>query len=128
MADAPSLNDEHRKLHRSAFNWYLSPSNLAVWARFEFSIGVGVTADFAKHRGMRRVQCISMVAVSFIVSQLVGLRVRDVERLQYAVILVGVSYGAVFGLMPIIVIEWFGMGASPRSHDPLETQATDSPS
>ena len=57
----------------------------------------------------------SIVATSFLVSQLVGLCVQDVEHLQYAVILVGISYGGVFGLLPTIVIEWFGMGTHSRS-------------
>jgi hypothetical protein len=64
---------------------------------------------------MRRAQCISIVAVLFFISQLVGLRVRDIEHLQYAVMLVGISYGGVFGLLPTIIIEWFGMGMHNRS-------------
>ena len=72
----------------------------------------GVTADFGKHRGMRRVQCISIVATSFLTSQVVGLFIQNNEQLQCAVALVGVSYGAVYGLIPIIVIEWFGIGSS----------------
>ena len=71
---------------------------------------IGVTADFGKHRGIRRARCLTLVAVSFLVSQLVGLRVQDIEHLRYAVALVGVSYGGVFGLLPTIIIEWFGMG------------------
>ena len=59
---------------------------------------------------MRRVRCISIVATSFLISQLVGLCVQEIEQLQYAVFLVGISYGAVFGLTPIIVLEWFGLG------------------
>ena len=74
------------------------------------SYRTGVVADFGKHRGMRRAWCISMVAALFFVSQLAGLGVQDVEHLQYAVILVGISYGGIFGLLPTITIEWFGMG------------------
>lgn len=48
--------------------------------------------------------------MTFLISQLVALCVRDIEHLQYAVILVGASYGGVFGLLPTITIEWFGMG------------------
>lgn len=62
----------------------------------------------------------SIVATSFLISQLVGLCVQDVEHLQYAVILVGISYGGVFGLLPTIVIEWFGMGT--HSHSFLSEQ------
>lgn len=75
----------------------------------------GVIADFAKSRGIKRAWCISIVATSFLISQLAGLRVRDIEHLQYAVILVGISYGGVFGLFPNIVIEWFGMSTHSRS-------------
>lgn len=71
----------------------------------------GVTADFAKHKGTRRAWCISIVAMTFIISQLAGLCVRDIEHLQFAAALVGISYGGVFGLFPTIIIEWFGMGA-----------------
>ena len=59
---------------------------------------------------MRRAHFISIIATSFLLSQLVGLGVQHVEHLQYAVSLVGMSYGATFGLLPIIIIEWFGMG------------------
>jgi hypothetical protein len=65
-------------------------------------------ADFAKHRGIRRAKLIYIVAVSFLVSQLVGLGVQDIEHLQYPVFLVGISYGAAVGLLAVIVIEWFG--------------------
>ena len=68
----------------------------------------------AKNRGMRRAQFIPIVAASFLVSQLVGLYVQNIEHLQYAVFLVGISYGATFGLLPVIVIEWFGMGSYSR--------------
>lgn len=70
---------------------------------------------------MRRIQWISALALSFFVSQLVGLLVQDNRQLQYAVILVGISYGALFGLIPTIVVEWFGIGLySPLL--PLELQ------
>lgn len=64
---------------------------------------------------MRRVRCLSAVAVSFLISQLVALQIQDTKYLQYSALLVGISYGGVFGLMPTIVTEWFGIGASNRS-------------
>lgn len=72
-------------------------------------ISIGLTADFVNHRGMRRVWCLSAVAVSFLVSQVVALQIQDIKYLQYSALLVGISYGGVFGLMPTITIEWFGM-------------------
>lgn len=80
---------------------------------------IGLTADFAKHRGMRRAWCISIVATAFLISQLVGLGVQDIEHLQYVVALVGLSYGGVFGLLPTITIEWFGIGARGRPSNRL---------
>jgi len=98
--------------------------HLAVFHTFH---RIGVTADFAKHRGMRRAQCISMVATLFLISQLVGLCVRDIQHLQYPVILVGISYGGIFGLLPTIIIEWFGMGTHSRFF-PSESQQLTHPS
>lgn len=59
---------------------------------------------------MRLVQSIPTVAAPFLISQLIGLYVQHIEQLQYAVALVGMLYGASFALLPIILIEWFGMG------------------
>ena len=63
---------------------------------------------------MRRIQCFSIVAAFFLVSQVVGILAQDNQELRYAVILVGISYGAVFGLSPIVVLEWFGIGPCSR--------------
>ena len=71
---------------------------------------IGITADFVNHRGIRRAWCFSIVATSFLISQLLGLLVEEIEHLQIAVVFVGLSYGGVFGLLPTIIIEWFGMG------------------
>ena len=76
---------------------------------------IGVTADLAKHRGMRRARIIAIVALSSLVSQFVGLRVQDIGHLQYAAFLVGISFGATVGLTPVIVIEWFGISQYSRS-------------
>ena len=70
-------------------------------------------ADFAKNRmGVRRAYCISLVAMLFFISQLVAMSIVDVKQLWKASLLVGFSYGAMFGLFPTIAIDWFGMGAS----------------
>ena len=108
MAGAPGLNSEHRELRWSYFDWYF-PQHSAL-ATFKHH-WIGLTADFVNHRGMRRIRCLSAVAASFLVSQLVALRIQDIKYLQYSALLVGISYGGVFGLMPTIIIEWFGMGS-----------------
>lgn len=70
---------------------------------------LGLIADFGNHKGTRRARCLSIVAITFLISQLVGIRVQEIKHLRYAVSLVGISYGGVFALLPSIVIEWFGM-------------------
>ena len=76
-------------------------------------ISVGIFADFAKDRmGVRRAYCISLVATLFFISQLVAMSIANVKELWKASLLVGFSYGAMFGLFPTITIDWFGMGTS----------------
>jgi len=109
MARALALKDGARPDEQEHVKWQtLQVSTMSV-ASCLGRVLIGVAADFAKHRGVRRVQWIAIATASFLVSQLVGLRVQDIEQLQYAVALVGISYGAVFGLTPVIVLEWFGM-------------------
>ena len=50
--------------------------------------------------------------MSFFVSQLVTMSIVDVKELWKASLLVGFSYGAMFGLFPTITIDWFGMRTS----------------
>jgi len=76
-------------------------------------IYVGIFTDFVKNRiGVRRAYCISLVAMLFFISQLVAMSIVDVRELWKASLLVGFSYGALFGLFPTITIDWFGMCAS----------------
>ncbi|KAF9782320.1 major facilitator superfamily domain-containing protein [Thelephora terrestris] len=109
MARALALKENADAGEEENVRWQtLQVSTLSI-ASCVGRILIGVTADFANHRGTRRARCLSIVAASFVVSQLVGLGVQDIKHLQYAVVLVGISYGGVFGLLPTIIIEWFGM-------------------
>jgi len=109
MARALALKDATNLDEQENVKWQTLQVSTFSIASCIGRILIGVIADFTKHRGMRRAWCIPTVATSFLISQLVGLRVRDIEHLQYAVTLVGISYGGVFGLLPTITIEWFGM-------------------
>lgn len=76
-------------------------------------IPIGIFADFVKNRmAARRAYCISLVAVLFFVSQLVAVSIVDVKELWKASLLVGFSYGSLFGLFPTITIDLFGMRKS----------------
>jgi len=73
-------------------------------------ISIGVLTDFVKNRiGARRAYCISLVATLFFFSQLVAMSIVDVRELWKASLMVGFSYGAMFGLFPTITIDWFGI-------------------
>jgi len=109
MVRALMSNDNASSDERENVKWQtLQVSALSI-ASCIGRFSIGIAADFGKHRGIRRAHCIPVVAALFLISQLVGLGVRDIEHLKYAVILVGVSYGGVFGLLPTIIIEWFGI-------------------
>jgi len=71
----------------------------------------GTAADIAKHRyEWQRSYFISMICLTFIVSQLVLYNVTSVQLLWTASALLGLGYGGMFGLFPTIIIEWFGLG------------------
>jgi hypothetical protein len=50
-----------------------------------------------------------MVAALFVISQLAALSVTSVEHLWVVSTLLGGSYGSLFNVVPMLVLEWFGM-------------------
>ncbi|KAI0788666.1 major facilitator superfamily domain-containing protein [Abortiporus biennis] len=73
-------------------------------------IAIGLIADFTNHYlHLPRSFCISIVAILFIISQIVVYATSDVESLWKGSSLLGLAYGAMFGLFPTITIEWFGL-------------------
>lgn len=84
------------------------------WIRIgKVQILIGIFADFAKNRmNIQRAYCIPLVAMFFFTSQLVAMAIVDVKDLWKASLLVGFSYGSLFGLFPTIIIDWFGMRMS----------------
>lgn len=55
-----------------------------------------------------------IVAVMFLGSQLAVLRTTDVQSLWLVSAALGLSYGSLFNVLPMLVLEWFGMGESER--------------
>ncbi|KAH9936843.1 MFS general substrate transporter [Epithele typhae] len=71
---------------------------------------IGIIADAVKARlRLPRTFCIVVVATMFIVSQAACLAIDNVADLWKASLLLGLSYGGLFGLFPTLVIEWFGL-------------------
>ena len=50
------------------------------------------------------------VCIGFILSQLLALHTQHVQSLWIVSTLLGGVYGALFNVMPMLVLEWFGIG------------------
>ena len=67
------------------------------------------------HLHIPRAYCLCIVSSSFIISQVFTLSISNVNTLWIATVLLGFSYGSLWGSMPAIMIEWFGLGKCIRS-------------
>lgn len=73
---------------------------------------IGVLADIGRNKwGVSRPTFLCAVAGAFVFSQLVAAHIDDPDSLWIASGLLGLAYGGLFGLCPVIIIEWFGLGA-----------------
>lgn len=50
-----------------------------------------------------------LVAIMFIASEMAVLNTSDVNRLWLVSASLGLAYGALFNVLPMLVLEWFGM-------------------
>ena len=74
------------------------------------SVCIGLVSGFTKNKyGMPRSYCLILVAVMFFISQVVTGSINDIAYLWISSALVGLAYGSVFSLFPIVCLEWFGM-------------------
>ncbi|WWC67450.1 uncharacterized protein I206_101358 [Kwoniella pini CBS 10737] len=70
----------------------------------------GVVSDFGKNKfGIRRVWFLPVVAVLFIISQISALETTHVQSLWMVSTLLGLAYGSLFNVLPMLILEWFGM-------------------
>ncbi|GMK57695.1 hypothetical protein CspeluHIS016_0405290 [Cutaneotrichosporon spelunceum] len=70
----------------------------------------GAFSDLIKHRfGVRRIWFLPLVALMFIGAEVAVLATSDVERLWMVSAALGIAYGALFNVLPMLVLEWFGM-------------------
>ncbi|KAL7417962.1 major facilitator superfamily domain-containing protein [Mrakia frigida] len=84
-------------------------STISIW-NCAGRILLGVITDVAKHRfSIRRIHFMSLVSSLFILSQVAALYTTDVRSLWIVSSLLGVAYGGLFGLAPVICLEWFGL-------------------
>lgn len=86
-------------------------STISVW-NCAGRILVGIVTDVAKHRyGIRRIWFMSAVALVACVSQVVALYTTEVGSLWIVSSLLGLAYGGLFGLAPVVCLEWFGIAS-----------------
>ena len=60
----------------------------------------------------RQIWTLSLVALLFIISQLSALYTLNVQSLWIVSTLLGLSYGSLFNVVPMLVLEWFGIRES----------------
>ncbi|CED85214.1 Major facilitator superfamily domain, general substrate transporter [Phaffia rhodozyma] len=73
-------------------------------------ISIGISSDLAKKNfRIRRIHFLSLISFVFLISQLVLLFTQKAEYLWITSSLLGLAYGGMFGLCPVVCLEWFGM-------------------
>lgn len=74
-------------------------------------IGVGAGADVVKTRlSGHRSYLLILISLLFLFSQIITSHVEDTKHLWNASLVLGMGYGGIFGLMPTVTLEWFGLG------------------
>jgi hypothetical protein len=74
------------------------------------AIDPGIVSDTAKNRfGIPRSYCLVLVTIGVFLSQVAAATIDRTSNLWLASALLGISYGAVFSILPQICIEWFGL-------------------
>ncbi|WVR04228.1 hypothetical protein IAU60_001228 [Kwoniella sp. DSM 27419] len=70
----------------------------------------GIGSDFAKTKyRIGRIWFLPVVCILFIISQLAALHTTQVQSLWMVSSLLGLAYGSLFNVLPMLVLEWFGM-------------------
>jgi len=70
----------------------------------------GIVSDFGKSRfHIRRIWFLPVVALLFVIAQISALSTTAVESLWIVSTLLGVAYGSLFNVVPMLVLEWFGI-------------------
>jgi len=90
--------------------WQAAQVSIISIMNFSGRILIGITADFVKSRWRYpRSFCMTLVASLFILSQVIMMTTDDIHNLWRASALLGLAYGGLFGLLPTVCIEWFGL-------------------
>ncbi|KAJ6532432.1 major facilitator superfamily domain-containing protein [Mycena capillaripes] len=93
-----------------ASQWQATQVSTISIMNFAGRIIIGLISDNIKNRfGFPRSYSLVLVSSLFFCSQLFAAQIVDVTDLWKASALVGLSYGTIFGLLPTVCIEFFGL-------------------
>ncbi|KAJ7165628.1 major facilitator superfamily domain-containing protein [Mycena crocata] len=93
-----------------AARWQAQQVSTFSIVSFTSRILIGLLSDNAKtHFGLPRSYALVLVSTLLFFSQLLTAQITDVAMLWKASALVGLAYGALFGMFPIMSIEFFGL-------------------
>ncbi|KAG9309730.1 major facilitator superfamily domain-containing protein [Chiua virens] len=93
-----------------ASKWQAAQVSVLSLGNFAGRILIGLISDFTHNRlHLPRTYCLCIVSSLFIVSQATAIAVSSVKTLWIATLLLGLAYGSLFGSLPAIMIDWFGL-------------------
>ncbi|KAF8262614.1 major facilitator superfamily domain-containing protein [Lactarius quietus] len=93
--------------------WQAAQVSIISLANCFGRILIGIAADAVKSRvHVPRSFCIPPVSALFICALLMLIVINDVHHLWAPSGFIGFAYGCWFGLLPVICIEWFGLGTT----------------
>ncbi|KAJ6473175.1 major facilitator superfamily domain-containing protein [Mycena sanguinolenta] len=93
-----------------ASKWQATQVSTISIMNFAGRIVIGLISDGVKNRfDFPRSYSLILVSSLFFCSQLLAAQISDLENLWKASVLVGFSYGTIFGLFPTVCIEFFGL-------------------
>ncbi|KAF7295572.1 NmrA domain-containing protein [Mycena indigotica] len=110
MSQALYAKDNAEYDEVEASKWQAAQVSTISIMNFAGRILIGLISDSIKNRfGLPRSYSLLIVSTLFFFSQLLAVQITRVEDLWKASVLVGLSYGTIFGLFPTVCIEFFGL-------------------
>lgn len=93
-----------------ASKWQAAQVSTLSVGNFVGRILCGLVSDFLRnHLHLPRAYSLCIVSSFFIISQALAIGISRVSTLWIATATLGVAYGGLFGALPAIVIDWFGL-------------------
>ncbi|KAG8992142.1 hypothetical protein FRB94_011943 [Tulasnella sp. JGI-2019a] len=111
MAQALYLKEHNGERNEEAESkWQAAQVSVTSVANCLGRVIIGISADSVHSRwGAPRVYFATAVSVLFLVSQLLLMNITLVGQLWQASAALGLAYGGMFGLLPVVTYEWFGL-------------------